>query len=222
MILPDLEHRAIYERFDFRLDAQSPLFREESRVVLSCFTCPSDPRGRSPVNWVHRTYGGEWGPNNYFGVSGTNALAASLHPSECADKDPRDRPEFRIHSGILFPNSSVRIGQITDGTTTTLMLGERGLVDQFGKWCGPGISGICPWGLADLLLPGAINHPGIAGGLRRRQQDPGMAFAFWGYHHGTVQFAFADGSVRGIAPGIDREVFRRLCTRGDGEMINEW
>lgn len=221
MLLPDIEHRALYELFDFRFDAQSESFRAQTRLVLPAFTCPSDPAGSMPVKWHHPRYGGDWGPISFFGVSGTNALASSLHPAECEARDPQDA-RFRIHSGSLFPNSSVRMSEITDGTSSTVVLGERRLIGEHGKWCGPGLIGTCPWGLADVLLPGSIHHPAIHGGIRRTDDDPGQPFLFSSYHDGVVEFAFADGSVRGLSRETEREVFRRLCTRAGGEIFDEW
>lgn len=221
MLLPEIEQRALYESFDFRHDAQSESFRAQSRRVLPTFTCPSDPAASIPVKWEHPRYGGEWGPTSFFGVSGTNALASSLHPAECEARDPPDA-RFQIHSGSLFPNSSVRIAEITDGTSSTIVLGERMLIGEYGKWCGPGIIGTCPWGLADVLLPGSIHHPAIHGGIRKSDDETGQPFLFSSYHDGVVEFSLADGSVRGLGRTTDREVFRRLCTRAGGELTNEW
>jgi len=40
---------------------------------------------------------------------------------------------------------------------------------------------------------------------------------FGSYHTGVTNFAFGDGSVRGITPGIDLEVYRKLGSRESGK-----
>ncbi len=222
MVFPDLEERALYESFDFNRDALELAFRPQTRSIVRALVCPADPLSATPVQWNHVKYGGEWGPNSYFGVSGTNALTTGLSGRECESNDPVAGNEFMVHSGVLFPNSSVRIADVSDGSSSTLLLGERGLTGEFGKWAGPGIPGICPWGLADVVLPGAINHPFIAGGMRANQRVRNGEFYFWSHHSDVVNFGFVDGSVQNITTSIDQIVFRGLCTRNAGEVIDGW
>jgi len=222
MVLPDLGERELYESFDFSRDAQDPAFLTQTRRILPALVCPADPLSATPVQWDHEKYGGEWGPNSYFGVSGTNALTTGRSAAECERKDPAQQRVFGVHSGVLFPNSSIRITDVSDGSSSTLLLGERGLTGEFGKWCGPGIPEICPWGLADVVLPGALNHPFISGGMRANPRVRNGEFYFWSHHSEAVHFGLVDGSVRSISMRIDQTVFRELCTRNSGEVISEW
>ena len=47
-------------------------------------------------------------------------------------------------------------------------------------------------------------------------------YQFESFHTGIVQFALADGSVRGISKNIDANTFRYLGGMGDGEVLGEF
>ena len=49
--------------------------------------------------------------------------------------------------------------------------------------------------------------------------DGFWARKFGSWHTGIVQFAFTDGSVRGVRSTIDTTNLRRLAVRNDGEVI---
>jgi prepilin-type processing-associated H-X9-DG protein len=116
--------------------------------------------------------------------------------------------------GIFYRQSfrkPVKIAQITDGTSKTLMIGEdvvaynRHSTAYFsnGTWCS---------------CNAPLNH-GIG-------QDPdSIAEAWWdaqGFrssHPGGVHFCLADGSVRFLSDGIDNITYRTSCTRDGGEVV---
>jgi prepilin-type N-terminal cleavage/methylation domain-containing protein len=83
--------------------------------------------------------------------------------------------------GVYYTGSSVRMTIITDGTSQTFAFGEtlggtsQGTRDFSICWIGGG------------ALPTGYGLP-----------DPCQWYTFGSYHTGIVQFAFADGSVRGI------------------------
>ena len=132
--------------------------------------------------------------------------------------------------GVLYQDSRIRLGDIADGTSNTLMLGERpASADlQFGWWyAGVGQAGT---GSADLVLgvreqnlqpisggspcgPGA--YPFSQGGFN----DPCAMFHFWSPHPGGANFAFADGSVRFLSYAAD-PLMPALASRAGGESAS--
>jgi prepilin-type processing-associated H-X9-DG protein len=108
--------------------------------------------------------------------------------------------------GIIYVNSSIRMAQITDGTSNTLLLGERppSVTLIYGwQWAGAGdhprfgatdvVLGvferpISPTANPDFFRPGKIQDP----------QDL-HRYHFWSLHPGGANWALADGSVRFIA-----------------------
>jgi len=134
--------------------------------------------------------------------------------------------------GVLFLNSQIRLGDLTDGRQYTLLLGE---VLTNGSW----LDG-CRYTLRNGSSPGSIQdrdnyqaerqmeessfyNPEADEPVpdepeeRNRQLHVG---GFMTFHSAATNFCFADGSVKGISFFIDRTVFQRLANRKDGELVS--
>ena len=177
-------------------------------TVVPAFTCPADDRTRSPQ--IDPATGKSVALLSYHGVSGT----------QTSKKD-----------GLLYQNSRHRLLDATDGTSNTLLLGERPPSHdfRFGWWyAGLGQAGS---GSADMvlgvrepnLLPivsgspcGPGNYPFVAASGFR---DPCGMFHFWSPHSGGANFGFADGSVRFLAYSAN-EIMPALATRAGGEVVD--
>jgi prepilin-type processing-associated H-X9-DG protein len=172
-------------------------------TVLPVLNCPADGRVLQPQ--TSRGYRAAF--TCYLGVSGI-------------DKDR--------HDGVLFSDSRIRLGDVTDGTSHTLMAGERPPSSDFffGWWyAGAGLNGT---GTCDMIL--GVREP-FAGGLfgvscapdpvgfvPGRVDEPCDVLHFWSLHYGGAHFLFADGSVRFLAYSAD-PILPALATRAGGETV---
>jgi prepilin-type processing-associated H-X9-DG protein len=115
-------------------------------------------------------------------------------------------------------NGGVKMRQVTDGASKTLLVGESSPEDQNsaafmsdGDWAITGIelnfdwqkSGYCNDGSGDANS--AVCWPIMRG--------------FRSDHPGGVQFAFVDGAVRFLSNEIHHPTFRALSTRARGEVM---
>ena len=123
-----------------------------------------------------------------------------------------------FQGGVYNGNSAVSERDIGDGMTNTLMFGES----AFGFWADShsAVSGF-------VTSTGGTNfHSGQNfDGVPERSGQTGAPYhmTFGSWHGDLVHFALCDGSAKSMATNIDRNLFRQLCIRNDGErMTGEW
>jgi len=196
-ILPDLEQRPLYEKFDFREDAfiECHKYKPITSTKLPVLLCPSDPNGDRVYDSDKFCPGGEaYALTNYFACRGST----------------RALPGNGVFPGV---NRVTRIADITDGTSQTILLGERPADGQeFWGWWAAGV-GIDGNGLGDSVLDLSEGFHGPGGnGLSR----------YWSRHPGGSQFAMCDGSVRLLSYAVDADVFRSIGSRNHGEAVGEF
>ena len=171
---------------------------------LAIYACPSDSR----VSEVqYERLGREVALTSYLGVSGR---------------------DYIHNDGVLFLGSAIRVSDISDGLSNTLLAGERppSKDNEFGWWYGG--YGQLDTGSGDSVLGAAeINGTYVAGGICPRGPytfTPGtldnscQIYHFWSFHPGGANFVFADGSVHFFSYS-GASVMPALSTRAGGEII---
>jgi type II secretory pathway pseudopilin PulG len=221
LVLPHVDQGTLYAQFTFDRDLQIH-FRHLTQRQIPAFLCPSDPMAGMPLRaspphtppFDYRV--GDWGGLNYLGVSGLNGMQKADRVTTCDDLDAGGLNP-KINCGVFYGNSRTRLTDITDGASQTLMLGERGLLEQWGAWGGAGVYLRCPWGIADVVLPGTSNS---FGGLHPPRGQEGDRLNWWSHHHGGTHFAAADGSVRLVSYQISDLLLRALTTRNGNDLVS--
>ena len=113
-----------------------------------------------------------------------------------------------------------RPSDVTDGTSKTIMIGERDGSDNGGStsttWNGGYQGGI--WiGPDKGKIPNAVlGQAGFDPKNRLQSSDP--AAKTWGYasvHRGGASFCMADGAVKWINAGIDPQAYKAMGTRNE-------
>jgi prepilin-type N-terminal cleavage/methylation domain-containing protein/prepilin-type processing-associated H-X9-DG protein len=216
-ILPDLEETNLYSSFDLTLDPMTEpgLTKNHagSSQIVDILLCPEDPEshrvGHSSCGgkfWCDKAY------TNYLGVTGTQGGQA-IQDTYKADG--------------MFPdtNVSVDLRSVTDGTSHTLLVGERPIVDyfdstgsftgDFGWWAAGAGYDWPPCGRGDNILD---SSQGLFAGDPETHAD---VFHWWSYHPGGAHFVFVDGSARMLSYDIDNSALLALSSRNGAESFDQ-
>ncbi len=109
-----------------------------------------------------------------------------------------------LYPGIYYLKSQIKIAEITDGTSNTLAFGES--LGGNGKTRDFHLTWMCGGG-----MPTAWNLPA--------DFSTSSWVQFSSKHTGIVQFAFQDGSIKGLRSSISTLTYRLLSGRADGQAI---
>jgi prepilin-type processing-associated H-X9-DG protein len=204
-LLPFLEQEGLWE-LALQAFQQDANFTDnpphvDLATTLSIFGCPSD--GRVAEAQVSR--GLLVAFTSYQGVEGESV----------------DNP-----NGVLYLDSRVRLADITDGTSNTLMVGERPPSADlyFGWWYaghGQALTGSCDefLGVREVNVSG-VGFSGCVVGPYHfdsgRASDQCDQFHFWSLHADGANFMLADGSVHFLSYDVD-PLLPALASRAGGE-----
>lgn len=200
-ILPFIEQDNLYKKINFGVSPwwQHPI----NETMVAMYACPADSRSS-----LVASFGADLvALTEYLGVNGTDQLA---------------------YNGILYINSRVTMNNITDGTSNTLLVGERPPSNNldYGWWFAG--SGSYPYfGATDVVLGvneiKDVNNPALRDVFRAGElNDPTdqHRWHFWSLHPGGTNFLCADGSVRLVSYNVGQPIINAAATRAGGEAMN--
>jgi prepilin-type N-terminal cleavage/methylation domain-containing protein/prepilin-type processing-associated H-X9-DG protein len=210
-LLADIEQGNLQEKLN---DSQPGAFgrKDPPAQVITLLLCPSDPLP-NPVQQCNAC-GGYYGVGSYGGNAGQAFYSG--------DKETGD--------GIFFTDSTIRLRDVTDGTSHTFLFGERSHSDQefdafasgFASEYWP-LRGLGMW--ANFCYP-AHHMLGAAVPINYRTpprpteaEVKSRVDAFGSGHPGGANFAFGDGSVRFLSEQTKLRTLQALSTRAGGEVI---
>jgi prepilin-type N-terminal cleavage/methylation domain-containing protein/prepilin-type processing-associated H-X9-DG protein len=197
--------------------------------VIKILICPSDPLPE-PVAELTAANSltppwcwGFYGMSSYGGNAGKRSVKAGSPPNFTG----------MTRDGIFFINSSLRMTDVTDGASNTLLFGERYHRDpQYDLqhdaiWPGsPSMAQCGRWGY--IANAGAMTNVTLSTPVMiNYQMSPGGDFtsvenricAFGSGHSGGANFAFADGSAHFLSDSTPWLTLQALSTRAGGEVV---
>ncbi|MBN2295073.1 MAG: DUF1559 domain-containing protein [Pirellulales bacterium] len=210
LILPYCGESVLFDMWDFSTNVLANV--DVAKRDVAGFYCPSRRNTVRPKdvnimfqNWTHggNDYGVCVGYSNYWYDNGYQSNPPFDHAFIPGNTVPEEM-------GIMYWNSSTKIADIKDGTSSTILIGElQRLYLEGNRTPGAGTShdGWAVGGVATAfdLFWGTIND--------LHYEHPGSE------HPGGAQFGFADGSVRFVSENIDGETFEKCSSMDGGETI---
>jgi prepilin-type N-terminal cleavage/methylation domain-containing protein len=133
---------------------------------------------------------------------------------------------FTNYNGSIVRRACVKsidLAQILDGTSNTLLIGEKQTnVKNFGGSGGDNEPYVNSGWDQDEIRYGAANNPPAPDAAYPAEPPTYWSNQFGSIHSDVFHGLLVDGSVRGISYSIDRETFRRVCVRNDGLLLGEF
>lgn len=198
-ILPYLEQQTLSASYRYDRPHNDPLNAAAVLTKVPGFLCPSHTN--------HDPVSGLWGQNHYAGNAGTVSGA---------------------NDGVFYPSSNVRIRDLTDGTSQTIMAAE--IAHDLGGWArgttgggggGGGGQGyarsVIRWWKASPACARAGLNPPITScnnSVERSQQ-------FSSLHVGGLHALMGDGRVVFLSENMDSLTLQAILTRSGSETVGE-
>jgi prepilin-type processing-associated H-X9-DG protein len=219
-VLPYIEQGNLYNlyRRDVNWDNQAndgppPYTTSVNSHDLKVLICPSAPPNRKGAN-----------KRGIIDYTALNHIANNAFTNPTHGRWTNDASFF----GVLGKDVYRKIGEISDGTSNTLLLAEDAGRRQLwisGKKYGETDGDAAAWANPDACestLKGSQPTPTANGKADR----PGPCAVnctndqeMYSFHAGTVNILLADGSVRGLREGTELSVVMALVTRAGGEIV---
>jgi prepilin-type N-terminal cleavage/methylation domain-containing protein len=211
-VLPYIDQGPLYNALDPNGNNFPAAPTALTKTVLPIFICPSDASG----NIVTSTPMGGDGASNGHAKSNYPAIfgSTSVNYVNTAAQNTR---------GMFWYNSNVRIADVSDGTSNTVMVTERlwdGTTSEIRRgavWAGkcPGSNTYLDAGNKYSNLVRTENHPDwIVKGLNNN--------AAMSRHVGGVHFVLGDGGVRFLSENTDGFTYQKLGQMADGLSTGEF
>jgi prepilin-type N-terminal cleavage/methylation domain-containing protein/prepilin-type processing-associated H-X9-DG protein len=263
LLLPYIEQNALFNNYSnimptgtstVSTDVTSALNQPVCQTYISLYTCPVDPNANqiatpqsypspadgSGVTFMTGSYRGNSGqcpqdPTAYQYPWSGIALSVVLEQNVLGHAAQIGMRGV-FHTDGVTTLSAESIGRISDGTSTTLMVGERSTTTTGGTGSLAWSTGFWAYGYNFYDTSATFNPaiPNLAGltlnnnynqceGSITSSNFTNLCKYGWGSMHpgGVLNFLFCDGSVRSIDPMISMTTFAALSTVAYGETITE-
>jgi prepilin-type N-terminal cleavage/methylation domain-containing protein/prepilin-type processing-associated H-X9-DG protein len=233
-ILPQLEQGPLYDQIKVFFPTDGPGDGGDDNVApcltqLKAFQCPSD--GNPKNTWLEMWLDGAkvyHVASNYPAVAGdVTMLGSEPWPGEVfADDEAPVRP--RALHGAFGCHDSVKLDDFKDGTSQTIIVGERRRLPTATEFNSPGLK----WAKFPTGTIGGATH--WVGNASRQSgicyaQSVGVTYvpintpddqqAFSSTHSGGATFVFGDGHVKFLSETVDIVPYKALSTIAGKEAI---
>jgi len=272
MILPFIDQTPLYNKINFSIpltfasatggappmysgSGNYPASQDFAAItgsVIPAFICPSSPRSSNVVapyidDWLTK----DMGATTYVGGGALDYVGFA--PGGNMDDNLGAQGNFSVGAILDIEKANgvnsggIKIAQITDGTSNTMICGESSRPNSsewsMGKRIGAlydnvpqvGLMGDawCDWQHSTGhffrgIVPGGVSSQGVTAGLGSARQNGNCTincnnkWGWYSFHTGGAHVVMADGSVRFIGQNVDRLTMARVYCFADGSVVGEF
>jgi prepilin-type N-terminal cleavage/methylation domain-containing protein/prepilin-type processing-associated H-X9-DG protein len=249
LLLPQLEQQALYDRFDFRFPCWGARHAGAAMTKLPVFLCPSASGGSDGFEVQRYNGSPAYAPENPSSYSPKLYLAHSHYVTNAGIHQPWGREshyddfyqgepvaqaggQLADIDGPFFRNAHMRAGDVGDGLSQTVFIGEHSSILSNKTWVG-----VIPWSATCPKAPfpsscnsggamvGAHSGPDIHDKPQVIIHAPNNPFGhtdeMYAEHPGGANVLLGDGSVRFISEFINSLTWVALSTRNKSEVVGE-
>ena len=217
-ILPYTDQTPAFNGFNLTVAYSNATNLDQGLILVPAYQCPAQNDER------YTQYGpGEWAAGgtlityttHYYGIAGpkgNNPVTGNPYTMMGVGTQGDIALE-----GVLTMNSKIKLVQITDGTSNTLMVGESSWTssDNYRIWVRGSFDATeltAMRNVANTMSSTAYNGASNFDDVSFGSQHPGKG----------AHFAFADGTVRYLTPQISFGVYLSLASRDGNESVSDY
>lgn len=230
-ILPHIGQENLHRSINPKLSILDPANKAGRETIVPIYVCPSDdiPRLINITDSGNTT----WIPPNTFAYPSPSSPLTVLGQASVSSYAGCLRTlgyEEQPFTGVFHRNSKIRVGDITDGSSNTIGVGERTSRFSTNSWVGP------VWQQETVYAPTAPRYNPSQPSFQCRATTTAVLVhvritslqpnhpdnssgSFFSSHSGGSQFLNMDGSCRFISSSVSIENYRALCSRNGGEVL---
>jgi prepilin-type N-terminal cleavage/methylation domain-containing protein len=221
LLLPFIEQDNIYKLWDIRLLAskQPPAAYQQQ---VKTYLCPSR---RAPVLSINDFVPAGGGLTDYAACFGTDANGSNSNGAIIPNANMNQSTTTDASGNVVVKmpwSGQIPFAAITDGTSNTLMFGEKHIRPNSLRGKNEDRSIFGGQNNSQRRMAGIeIDNPSNQRPLRPPQDQNGALAnsSFGGPHSGVCLFVFCDGRVRPVRLSISLQNLTRLINRQDGQVV---
>lgn len=252
-ILPYLDQAPAYNQMNFSIGSSTIGFASQGSsgygfgtgagtneilktLRVPVYNCPSSPHSNAANGSANVVNNSELGQTmDYVGIAG-----ATPDPSGATNFCSAVSAGYGLgtycNNGLLVPNESFRMRDVTDGTSNTIIVAEQsGQVNNvdsrsnyYGGWSGITRGGRASsftatvWGSGTTTVMYSPNSFWNTSAGDEAYRTYGANTIIGSYHTGGTHVLLTDGAVRFISDNLDFSTLANICSKADGQVLGEF
>ncbi|MEZ6032413.1 MAG: DUF1559 domain-containing protein [Planctomycetaceae bacterium] len=205
LILPHLDHANLYNSVNYNVSALSPANVAAASQRVAIYRCPSFTGADYSQEPLYMALSPSYAIRNYVALGSTTVGNLWKSPD-----------------GAIFAQSRTKFADITDGTSSTVLIAET-REQNASVWIDGGVGMTTSHRYDDSNAP-SYSAPEISMNFMPYYSSAGQGIdMIWGpssLHSGGAMHLFGDGATRFLSQNLDVRVYDALTTRAGGEVTD--